>query len=270
MKEINIEKDHVNLLWTGGWDSTYQLLQLLLIYKSKVVPYYLIHEDRNSTGIELKTIIRLKNYLFEKFPYTRDLLKPVQYFAVNDLVHDDKISNAYQSMQKEKHIGWQYEWLAFLCKELEIYDMQLSVEKSLFPLENHWDLGIEKMLMEVKENSQIQYIMNPKHKEKNEYQLFKYFSFPLIKITKKEMSQISAKEGWDEIMQMTWFCHNPTYNKEPCGKCKPCLTVIQEGFGKRISTKRRFVSFTYTKFIWPLKSNLKQFLTPLGSMNNQR
>jgi len=263
MKKINIEEDQVNLLWTGGWDSTFQLLQLLLIYKSNVVPYYLIHEDRHSTGMELKTIIKIKNYLLEKFPHTKDLLRPVQYFAVNDLVHDDKIANAYKSIQKEKHIGWQYEWLAFLCKEIEIYDMQLSVEKSLFPLENHWDLDIEKMLIADNENSQIQYIIDSKHRETNEYQLFKYFSFPIIKITKKEMSKISADKGWNEIMQMTWFCHNPTNDKKPCGKCKPCLTVIQEGFGKRISTKRRFVSFIYRKFIWPMKSIIKQMHSPI-------
>ena len=32
----------VKLLWTGGWDSTFRLLQLLLLYEKKVQPYYII------------------------------------------------------------------------------------------------------------------------------------------------------------------------------------------------------------------------------------
>ncbi len=270
MKKINIENDPVKLLWTGGWDSTFQLLQLLFVYKSKVIPFYLIHEDRPSTGIEIMTMKRIKSYLFKKFPHTKDLLEPTRFYAMNDLVPNQEISDAYHGIKEEKHIGLQYAWLARLCREEKINDMQLSVEKSMFPIKNHWDTDLDKMLMETKVNSQSVYIMDPKYKETKEYLLFKYFSFPIIKITKKEMSHISANKGWDAIMQMTWFCHYPTKNKKPCGKCKPCLSVIQEGFGARISTKRRFVSYTYSKTIWPLKSVLRPALVQIGFVKNSR
>lgn len=32
--------DPVKMLWTGGWDSTFQLLELLFVQKSEVIPYY--------------------------------------------------------------------------------------------------------------------------------------------------------------------------------------------------------------------------------------
>lgn len=44
------------ILWTGGWDSTYQLARSLIMNKSRMQPYYVIDEDRPSTGIELKTM----------------------------------------------------------------------------------------------------------------------------------------------------------------------------------------------------------------------
>ena len=49
MKKENFPKGNVNILWTGGWDSTFQLLSLLLLHGRKVTPYYLIDAERLST-----------------------------------------------------------------------------------------------------------------------------------------------------------------------------------------------------------------------------
>ena len=53
-------KPPLKILWTGGWDSTFQLLQLLIDQKVSVTPFYLIDEERRSTGVEIITLQALK------------------------------------------------------------------------------------------------------------------------------------------------------------------------------------------------------------------
>ncbi len=65
-----------NLLWTGGWDSTFRLLELLLVKGKVVQPYYIIDADRNSTGMELRTMEELKRRIFAEYPGATNLLRP--------------------------------------------------------------------------------------------------------------------------------------------------------------------------------------------------
>jgi hypothetical protein len=264
---MNITKDKINLLWTGGWDSTFQLLQLLLIYRSSVTPYYLIDSGRKSLGIELKTMELIKEILFEEYPYTKKLLDPIHYADLEEIIPDSDITNAFQEILREKQIGLQYERIARLCKELGINDMQLSIEKSVIPDTNHWDHKIDQYLTKETINAQTVYKIDPKFKTINEFIIFRYFVFPLIYISKNDMLTISNEQGWRNIMNKTWFCHNPTCNKQPCGKCKPCLLVIKDNFGWRIKPIRRLISIYYRKVFWPAKSNLKLILTKFGLFN---
>jgi len=270
MSEINIRKDHVNLLWTGGWDSTFRLLQLLLIYKCNVSPFYLIHEDRPSTGIELKTMKDIKNYIVKKYPHTKNLLSPTQYHAVGDILPDAVITSTYNSILKKYHVGSQYEWLARFCKEKKIKDMQLSIEKPHSAEEDYWGQKLNLVLSESIENSETIFRVGEKFKESDLYLIFQNFSFPIRKITKIEMAKITNEHGWNKIMNLTWFCHTPTYNMKPCGICKPCQQIINKGFGWRISFKRRIISFYYREIYWPLKSIAKSIFIRFGliSMKN--
>jgi hypothetical protein len=265
MKKVSSDKETINLLWTGGWDSTFQLLQLLLIYQRQVTPYYLIDAERRSTGVEIQTMRQIKDHLFKEYPFTRKLLRPIRFFSVEDISPDSEITEAYHSILKEKHIGSQYDWFARFCKENELSDMQLSIESDQDPDQPHFHLSkqhfnIDHILSENHDGFQTIYRIDQKYKETNEYILFRYFSFPIIKLTKPQMVTIVNKNGWKEIMDMTWFCHKPTCNMKPCGKCHPCLLVIKEGLGWRIPVNRRIISFFYRTIIWPLKSMLKTML----------
>jgi hypothetical protein len=51
----------VNLLWSGGWDSTFRLLELILVRRRPVKPYYVIDSQRMSTGVELERRDRIKD-----------------------------------------------------------------------------------------------------------------------------------------------------------------------------------------------------------------
>ena len=73
----------VNLLWTGGWDSTFRLLQLLLSHRVPVVPYDLEDPTRASTRIELDTMARITAHLRDAYPHTRELLHPLRIATVH-------------------------------------------------------------------------------------------------------------------------------------------------------------------------------------------
>ena len=70
--------ESVNLLWTGGWDSTFRLLSLSLLHQRPVQPYYIITWDRPSTGAEIQTMCDIKRLLFKKHPETKSLLRPTR------------------------------------------------------------------------------------------------------------------------------------------------------------------------------------------------
>ncbi|HYD83353.1 MAG TPA: hypothetical protein VEA63_04860, partial [Opitutus sp.] len=46
----------VDLLWTGGWDSTYRLLDLVLRKSRTVAPHYVVDPDRSGTIQELRAM----------------------------------------------------------------------------------------------------------------------------------------------------------------------------------------------------------------------
>jgi hypothetical protein len=258
MKNNTKLKDKINLLWTGGWDSTFQLLQLLIVYRNCVVPYYIIDTERKSIHIEIQTMKRIKDKLFTEYPFTRELLQPTRFYSVSDILPDPKISMAYQSILKNRHLGLQYEWIARFCKEHSISNMQLSIQKHIKP--NKASLSDQPIFTISTDGLRDVYIIDSKFKKKDEYVLFRYFCFPIINTSKLQMAAISKKNGWDMIMLKTWFCHNPTCNIKPCGKCKPCLIAIKENFGWRIPYIRRIISLYYTLIYWPLKNKVKTII----------
>lgn len=52
-----------HLFWTGGWDSTFHLLQLLLDEYKAVQTYYLLDSTRASCPEEIETILTIKKRL---------------------------------------------------------------------------------------------------------------------------------------------------------------------------------------------------------------
>ena len=269
MKEKMSKVNNVNLFWTSGWDSTFQLLQLLIIHKQQVTPYYIIHAPRPSTGKEILTMKQIKEQLFKEYPHTQKLLKPTRYYSDNDLLPDQEITKAYKSLLKKTHIGVQYEWLAKFCKEKGINDMQLCAEAPLVPLKNHWGTLLEQATKELKINSQKIYHVDLNHKNKDIVSLIKNFHFPISKITKIQMLDLINNQGLKHIMEMSWFCQQPTCNMKPCGKCKPCRQYIEHGFGWRLPLKSRIVSFIYTIVIIKIKPQLRSILINLRLYKNK-
>lgn len=254
--------NHVDLLWTGGWDSTFQLLKLLIIDKCSVTPYYLIDAGRPSTGVEVRRISHIKKRVLKDYPQTMELFNSVQYFSVDDIAPDSEITEAFRSILEKKHLGSQYDWLARFCKSNGITDMQLSIVAETY--HNPVNFDFEQLVSEYTHDSKMTYRIDPKFEMMPESVIFRYFSFPTIRLTKLQMAEFATQQDWKQLMKMTWFCHNPTNSLRPCGKCTPCLMVIDEGLGWRIPAGTRFISFFYRHLILPFKRPVKMILKKLG------
>ncbi|KQY51827.1 hypothetical protein [Lysobacter sp. Root494] len=248
----------VNLLWTGGWDSTFRLLQLLLRHRVPVVPHYLEDPTRPSTQIELETMARIRDCLRIAYPHTRGLLQPLRIASVGNVAEDAEIDRALQDIREKVFIGSQYSWLPAYCKHGAIGNMELGV---------HVDDKVQALLrsfaMEFEHPAGFHSIrVDPRHSGSPEFTLFGYFSFPLFHIDKVGIGRQATAEGWDAIMEMTWFCHRPSHGK-PCGICAPCVYTIEEGLAHRIPASRRVLSYFYRRFALPMKAPLRRMRTSL-------
>lgn len=256
----------VNLLWTGGWDSSFRLLQLLLQHRREVIPHYLLDPTRGSTQAELEAMERIRSILFERHPHTRALLEPLRKFDIGMLAPDALITDAFRKIVSERFIGSQYDWLARFCKQLGIAELELAAGHRGGRI--HSIIGA--MVMETTDRGYVSYRIDPKYRETKEFAVFGGFSFPLFELNKQETGNIATEEAWLEILRMSWFCHKPGKGNEPCGYCNPCLYAVDEGFGWRISRLNRVKGIFYRALVKPMKVPVKAALRQLGISRRQQ
>jgi hypothetical protein len=215
----------VKILWTGGWDSTFQLLRLLLEERRPVEPVYLIDEKRRSLRHELMAMRMIRQTLNEKYPHTRELLQIPLFYSLRDIPIPESVTEAFKQLKTKHGIGGQYEWLASFCLHYGVHGLQLCIhrdDKAYPPA---------KWLTEGEADpATIQ--------STPEWKIFSHFQYPILELTKPDMHRIAQDHGWNDLMEMTWFCHRPVHDL-PCGQCNPCQYTIVEGMAHRIPAHRR-------------------------------
>ena len=221
-----------NILWTGGWDSTFHLVRSLISDTVEIQPIYLIDESRSSTAMELLTMKRIKQEISAEIPARADALLPTSFVAVSDLPENERIAKAFAGVRKRKQIGIQYDWLGRFCCQFGVSDLQLCIHK---------DDRAHDVLEHVVEHTDGDFKscrVSERFVGTDEYELFRHYGFPVFDLTKREMQSIAQQMGFSSIMKLTWFCHAPRDGK-PCGTCGPCRFTIEEGLGWRVPYLRR-------------------------------
>ena len=221
------------LLWTGGWDSTFRLLNLLLVQEKIVKPYYIIDSVRLSTGVEIRTREKIKNILFNKYPKTQTLLLPTEFYAKDDIKLNNTITQQFKRLCATNFIGEQNEWLSRFTEQFELLNLELCIHK-----DDNANLLLKPFLKKETRGDDTFYCLkedlpNP------DLRLFKNFIFPIFHLRKLDMEQLSIDHGFNEIMEFTWFCFRPSKNFLPCGICSACRYTIQEGLIRRIPLTSR-------------------------------
>lgn len=216
----------VQLLWTGGFDSTYRLLELLLVRKQSVQPHYVIDSSRNSTGVELLARDRIQQLMAERSPECRRLLLPTAYHGLTDIRPNAALARCYDEVRARLGMGRQHEWLAFLAEQENIHNFEIS---------GHWNdpavTIISPFLVEVRNPDGSTYHRVPEDcPNRSVFELFKYFQFPLLRLNKREILSRAREQGLLEYLQHTWYCHRPLHvdptRAKPCGTCNTCIHRI--------------------------------------------
>lgn len=219
----------VPLLWTGGWDSTFRLLTLLLGEGRAVQPYYIVDrlEDRPGVPEEREAMRIIRSAIAARNAGAAARLGTTIECDVRSIPADELITRHYEACLRHAFIGGQYEWLARYCMAHDIQGMELAI---------HRDDKARELLVDCIDASHRK--LHRHWAGDSRYELFKYFEFPLFDMSKRQMLEESCRARFEDLMQMTWFCHRPR-NGRPCGTCNPCIYTIEEGLGSRVPSVAR-------------------------------
>ena len=240
------QTEPINLFWTGGWDSTFRLLQLIVVFRKRVQPYYIIDATRKSVQNEKQAINKITELLLEKYQFSKTLLLPLKTSLLIDIKLNEEITKAYKRIIEKNKIGIQYEWLSRFCNENNISNLEICNERSIHPQDNIIK-RVFGQIVKIEDDCGEHYILDKKYNTSDEYLLFHNFKLVVFDTTKLEMQEIGKKEGFFEILEQSWFCHTPTKYNKPCGKCYPCRIVHREGLSWRLPF---FAKLRY--HIWPI------------------
>ena len=213
----------VDLLWTGGWDSTFRLLRLVVAEGRAVRPHYVEAPVRAGTSYELAAMRGIRQRIEQRG--LGHLLAPLQTMVEDDIAPDPRTKPWIVALRARSKLGWQYEYLSR-------YARQVLPDGGRLELSVHLDDKAEGFLRPHVFRSGDTYVMRDEIADEP-MRLFEPFSFPLLDVTKNDMAAAAHQGGFADLMDLTWFCHTPR-NGEPCGTCNPCVYTHDEGMGHRL------------------------------------
>ncbi len=221
----------VNILWTGGLDSTFRVMELSYMDVT-IQPYYLASVNP-STQYEINAIKQISKEILKR-PETKCILLPVIIVWTSQINDNEEITSAWSRLHDLYKLGSQYDWIARFAEQNELV-LELGIEKDF------QESTIVRCLL----NSGGYSILNDKEVVVSDTgteeakRVFKNMRFPLplFNMTKKDEIVQYKKWGAEDILNLTWFCYRPVHGK-PCGLCDPCRTYIEVGLGDHIPKDR--------------------------------
>jgi len=215
----------VNLLWTGGWDSTFRLLQLAQ-KGAEVQPHYIRDQHRESGKKELQVMNEIRQKVNQRFPNC--IIRETEIINKSDIVINTNLERSYQNLLIKAWVGPQYIYIASYSQQHKIMCLELCLERM-----SHDRHVVMPCVENTELNREGQRIIS-ENVDKDILYLFGQFSFPTLAFTKLDMLNESKKHGVFDILNMSWFCHRPLFGK-PCGTCNPCMSTLKYGLNYRFN-----------------------------------
>jgi hypothetical protein len=223
-------KGPLDVLWTGGWDSTFIVLDATLHAGREVRPHYLVDPQRPSAEREIRTMERIRAAVIELSPAAGERLAPVRIVARSEIPPDAGVDDWYRALSSRVHVAQQYAWLSRYAGAqggglaLGIIFRSGGLLDVIGP-ELEFAGGTWRLREEVSDEA---------------FELFRPFVFPTIELTKLDMREVADARGFRPLLDMTWFCHEPRSNGATCGLCPPCHDARHQGMGWRLSRPARW------------------------------
>jgi hypothetical protein len=215
------------LFWTGGYDSTFRLCQLLYESSDPILPIYI--SDPSMDGDNISRMNRkqewqaMQNILRDIYVLRPDAVNRI--YPILEIKQIPISPEVESKMRRLYENGWnhrprtQYGAMAQVSLNLN-REVEVGVENSdhstmLRMVRNDivWDEDKSMMRLHWED------LANP------DLIIFKKFKYPVIQLTKEDMLYFARLYGFDGILMKTWSCWFPI-NGRPCGKCNMCRERI--------------------------------------------
>lgn len=229
---------NVSLLWTGGWDSTFRLVELSF-EDVDIYPVYVLDPTRKSKDLELKRMQQIIEVLNLK-PLTKARIHNIEIIHRDSIPADEEITQAYKVISAKTGLGIQHEWLARLGKIRP--GMEMGTEGG-DPETNHNLQTIRDFGTLILEGNTG--YLDPDCSSKEGLLVLGWFRFPIITRTEQDMAHLIREWGYEDVMKHIWFCHVPIHG-EPCGWCHPCELKIESDMAFLLpeSAQKRYQFYT--------------------------
>lgn len=236
------------IFWTGGYDSTFLLIQALIVEGFPVQPIYLKCQNldtkfgitgRENQDKEIETIKLLRKRILIDFPHLKPMFLPTLY--VYSIKKDLNITNNYRNLHKQ--FGFfsrditQYERMARFSIHFE-KPIEVGLEKCGTGLDfattgiRKYETTKECQIFNLEELNnlnlleKINNLNSDNYKDYKNLYIFRNFRFPIVHMSKEDVKQFAARQKLLYLLQMTWTCWYPTEKGNPCNKCPQCSKRI--------------------------------------------
>lgn len=225
----------VNILWTGGWDSSYRVLHLAIVERVHVAPIYFRSPWRQTTKHELDAIRNILASLEKTRPEAAARIRPLRVFDMeNNLDPADPFVADHNQLRRNVRIGAQYALIARELHKLGLDEMEMCIHLGGQParpdeLRSLFDKRLERTRVHGVEH----WNLSPSPTPDAVSRIFSRCRFPLYDVTKLQTRELARRHGFEPLLHLTWFCHHPR-SARPCGVCTPCRQTVADGFGWRV------------------------------------
>ena len=228
---VNIDNQVRYIFWTGGYDSTFLLIQALVIEGYPVQPIYIkctnLDEKFGINGRynqreEIKTMKEIRRKIIERYPECEIRFLPTMY--VYSIKKDNDVSQKFKNIHNN---------FSYFSRDVTQYERMARLSLNL---DKNIEVGLEKCGTGLDEATKgIRILEGSKHCqidmsklvsiEMQDFDIFKNFRFPIVHLSKEECKNIALKQKNYDILQLTWTCWHPDNGKQ-CGKCPQCIKRI--------------------------------------------
>lgn len=224
---------HVNILWTGGWDSTFRLCQLSRMDGIEVQPVYFYKEgtsDRTNWKKEMQAQDTLLPLLRQKEATKARILDPIR-LTEKDLPQSKDFDKAFEKWKSSPLMPGQLHFLGKL--PLLFPKLEYCIEgPTLKRRQQGFKLGKTQVFLE--EHGFRFHFRPDGYADMDTSQadpelkfLWGGFTFPILGITEMAMVPIIRSWGYEDLFKHTWTCDYG--GEEPCGVCHNCETKWASG-----------------------------------------
>lgn len=211
----------IEILWSGGWDSTFMLCKLMREY-DEIQPYYILFH-RAGEEFELKAIENILNAISSHNDIKCNIL-PVAYIKQESIKIPSWLYKCWEKYSVEPYtVSSQY--LTFAAFAMEHKGIAVGQERFYETPGHMTRLMYEKGHMKFTDDG-IGYF-NLKDCQKEVYALFGNSIYPVSLFSELMMKEKIEEWGYQDIMQHIHFCYHPI-NGNACGMCGPCRVKIKQ------------------------------------------